>query len=388
MTDDDELLETLKQVEDPLLEDDVVSLGLVDDAYVEEGVAQLTLDFGAPYSPTERRMGEDIRDVVEELGLDVELYVTPPDRSGESIVPEVENLIAVASGKGGVGKSTVSVNLAAALADEGAKVGLLDGDVYGPTVPRMVGVEAEPGITEEDTLVPPEAYGMKLMSMAFLVGRVDDPAMLRGPMIDKILVQLLDEVEWGELDYLVVDLPPGTGDAQMTLMQNAHVDGAVVVTTPEDVAVDDVRKGVKMFDGYGTPVLGVVENMTEFRCPDCGGRHRLYGEGGGVEVAEEYGLPVLSELPMLPAIRRGNDEGAPPALADEEANEVFGTLAREVADAVGIVNRCRAADVDLEEARGFRYGERETDGVGIDDVEGPSEEESGGGVSGGLDVSE
>jgi len=188
-------------------------------------------------------MGDEIRDAVSELGVDAELSVTPPGHDPMSLVPEVENLVAVASGKGGVGKTTVSVNLAAALADRGARVGLLDGDIYGPNVPRMVGVEAEPAITADDTLVPPEAYGMKLMSMAFLLGNVEDPAMLRGPMIDKILVRLLEEVEWGRLDYLVVDLPPGTGDAQMTLLQNVDVTGSVMVTTPEDVAVDDVRKG-------------------------------------------------------------------------------------------------------------------------------------------------
>jgi len=339
-------------------------------------VAHVTVDFGAPYAPDEMDMGDEIRDAVSELGVDAELSVTPPGHDPMSLVPEVENLVAVASGKGGVGKTTVSVNLAAALADRGARVGLLDGDIYGPNVPRMVGVEAEPAITADDTLVPPEAYGMKLMSMAFLLGNVEDPAMLRGPMIDKILVRLLEEVEWGRLDYLVVDLPPGTGDAQMTLLQNVDVTGSVMVTTPEDVAVDDVRKGVRMFENYSTPVLGIVENMTAFECPDCGGRHDLFGSGGGEVVADEYEVPYLGEIPMVPEIRARNDEGAPPALGDGPASEAFGELADSVTNSVGFVNRCEVAGTEPDEVdvRGDTNDTENDDGVGGLDISEGSDE--------------
>lgn len=363
---DTELRQKLKDVTDPVLGDDIVSLGLVEEATVEDGVAHVTVEFRTPYAPDEMEMGDAIRDAVAELGLDTELSVKPPRRNSASLVPEVENLVAVASGKGGVGKTTVSVNLAAALADRGARVGLLDGDVYGPNVPRMVGVEAEPSITADDTLVPPEAYGMKLMSMAFLIGEVDDPAMLRGPMIDKILVRLLEEVEWGRLDYLIVDMPPGTGDAQLTLLQNVEVTGSVMVTTPEDVAVDDVRKGVRMFESYSTPVLGVVENMTAFECPDCGGRHDLFGSDGGEVVAKEYELTHLGKIPMVPEIRSRNDKGAPPALDDGPASEAFEELADAVSNSVGVINRCVVADIEPDEIdrRDSPDVNDEEDGVG------------------------
>jgi len=185
------------------------------------------------------------------------------------VLPDVKNVIAVASGKGGVGKSTVAVNLAAGLAELGARVGLFDADVYGPNVPRMVDAEDRPGTTGAETIVPPEQFGVTLMSMDFLVGK-DDPVIWRGPMVHKVLTQLIEDVEWGALDYMIVDLPPGTGDTQLTLLQTVPLSGAVIVTTPQEVAIDDARKGLRMFGRHDTPVLGIVENMSTFRCPDCG----------------------------------------------------------------------------------------------------------------------
>ncbi|WIV66487.1 Mrp/NBP35 family ATP-binding protein [Natrialbaceae archaeon AArc-T1-2] len=343
-----QLRERLRQVEDPALGIDIVSLGLVEDLRIDDDVARITLAFNAPYATDEMQMGDRIREVAADLGLEAKLSVTVPDRESD-ILPGVRNVIAVSSGKGGVGKTTVATNLAAGLADAGARVGLLDGDIYGPNVPKMAGVMGEPGLKEDGTLVPPEAHGVTMISMAFLTGGGDDPAVMRGPMIDKVLMQLLDDVEWGQLDYLVVDLPPGTGDAQLTLLQSVPVTGSVIVTTPEEVALDDVRKGIEMFRDHNTPVLGIVENMSAFHCPDCGGEHALFGSGGGREVAETYDVPLLEEIPMDPEIRTKGDEGAPIVLWDTAASDAFEELAGSVANRVGAVNRADVAGVDPDD---------------------------------------
>ena len=321
-----ELRERLREVEDPALGSDIVSLGLIDDLRVTDGVAELTLEFTAPYAPDEMAMGRQIREVAADLGLEAQLSVTFPDRDSGSPIPEVRNVIAVSSGKGGVGKTTVATNLAAGLADAGARVGLFDADIYGPNVPRMVGIEAEPGVTDEEK---------------------HDPAMLRGPMIDKLIVELLEDVEWNRLDYLVVDLPPGTGDAQLTLLQTVPVAGALIVTTPEDVALDDVRKGLRIFSDHDVPILGLVENMSGFHCPDCGGVHDLFGSGGGSEVAAEYDVPLLAEIPMDPEIRSRNDADGPPAvLGGGPAAEPLSELVDAVTNRVGAVGRAAVSGVD------------------------------------------
>lgn len=344
-----QLRERLRLVEDPALGIDIVSLGLVSDLRIEDGVAEITLEFNAPYATDEMEMGDRIREVVADLGLETRLSVTVPQREPENPIPGVRNVIAVSSGKGGVGKTTVATNLATGLADEGARVGLLDGDIYGPNVPKMIGIDGEPGMTDEGTLVPPEAYGVKVISMAFLTRGNDDPAVLRGPMVDKILVQLIEDVEWGKLDYLVVDLPPGTGDAQLTLVQTLPVTGSVVVTTPEEVALDDVRKGIEMFRNHDTPVLGIAENMSAYHCPDCGGEHALFGRGGGREVAETYDVPLLEEIPMNPEIRTRSDDGAPVVLWDAAASEPLESLVESVANRVGAVNRAAVAGIDPDD---------------------------------------
>ena len=217
-------------------------------------------------------------------------------------LPGVKNLVAVSSGKGGVGKSTVAANLAATLAEAGLSVGLLDADVYGPNAPAMLGcTDASPATTAGDEIVPREARGVSVMSMDFIVGE-EDPVIWRGPMVDDVLKQLTADVTWGELDYLVVDLPPGTGDAQLTLVQHLPVTGAVVVTTPQPVAVDDARRGLQQFARYDVPILGVVENMHSFRCPDCGGTHDIFGEGGGDDLEAEFDVPVLARIPLDPTV--------------------------------------------------------------------------------------
>ena len=217
-------------------------------------------------------------------------------------------------------------------------------DVYGPNVPRMLDADQQPQATPDETLVPPEKYGMKLMSMDFLLGE-DDPVIWRGPMVHKVLTQLWEDVEWGSLDYMVVDLPPGTGDTQLTLLQSVPVTGAVIVTTPQEVAIDDARKGLEMFGEHETPVLGVVENMSSFRCPDCGSEHAIFGEGGGEAFAGDAQMPFLGEIPLDPAIREGGDAGEPMVLDEgSETGEALRSFVRNTADNQGIVHRRRHAD--------------------------------------------
>ncbi|PSP96889.1 MRP family ATP-binding protein [Halobacteriales archaeon QS_4_70_19] len=342
MVDRNDVLDALRGVEDPDLGDDIVSLGLVNDVTVGDAIS-VDLALGAPYSPTETAIAEEVRTVLSKFGLSVELSasvdrgVAPEDQ----ILPGVKNIVAVASGKGGVGKSTVAVNLAAGLADRGARVGLFDADVYGPNVPRMLDAGEQPKATQDGTMIPPEKYGMKLMSMDFLVGE-DDPVIWRGPMVHKVITQLWEDVEWGALDYMVVDLPPGTGDTQLTMLQSVPVSGAVIVTTPQEVALDDARKGLRMFGKHDTPVLGIVENMAGFRCPDCGSTHDIFGAGGGERFAEGNDMPFLGSVPLDPAVREGGDDGRPAVLDDDsETGEALREFVRTAADMQGIVHRRR-----------------------------------------------
>ncbi len=339
--DESEVTELLGSVTDPDLERDIVSLGLVNDVEVTDGEAHVSLALGTPYAPNETAIASDVREVLQEAGLEVQLSAKyeRPDDEGDHPLTSVKNIIAVSSGKGGVGKSTISVNLATALADRGARVGLFDADVYGPDVPRMVGETERPRATADEKLVPPEQYGVKLMSMAFLVGE-DDPVIWRGPMVHKVLTQLWEDVEWGSLDYLVIDLPPGTGDTQLTMLQTIPLTGAIIVTTPQQVAIDDARKGLEMFSQHETIVLGIVENMRTFRCPDCGSTHDIFGTGGGEQLAEEADLPFLGSIPLDPDIRTGGDQGRPIVLdEDSETGEALREFGGTVADQLGIINR-------------------------------------------------
>jgi ATP-binding protein involved in chromosome partitioning len=332
----------LGRIDDPDLGDDLVSLGLVNAVSVEDGVAKVSLALGAPYAPRESAIAAEVREVLGEAGLDVELTAKLPSSArDDEVLPGVKNVVAVASGKGGVGKSTVAVNLAAGLSKLGARVGLFDTDVYGPNVPRMLGAEDPPTATEDDTIVPPERFGVKLVSMAFLVGE-DDPVIWRGPMVHQVLTQLVEDVEWGELDYLVLDLPPGTGDTQLTILQTLPLTGAVIVTTPEEVAIDDARKGIRMFGKHDTNVLGLVENMSSFVCPDCGSEHDVFGSGGGRGLAEANGLPYLGGVPLDPAVRTGTE---PMVLKhDDPTADAFRVVTEGVANNVGVVNRRRVSN--------------------------------------------
>ena len=254
--------------------------------------------------------------------------------------PNLGRVLAISSGKGGVGKTTVATNLAVALARGGARVGIMDADIYGPNVPRMMGVDEAPPVVD-NRIKPLQAHGVKLMSLGFLVER-DQPAIWRGPIVMKIITQFLRDVDWGELDYFLVDMPPGTGDAQLSLVQATRVHGAVIVTTPQPVAVGDALRGARMFQRVSVPVLGIVENMSWLECAGCGARTSLFGSGGGRGLADELGVPVLGEIPLYPPVRSGGDEGVPIVLSEPEsaAARALEDAARRVVDAV---ERARAA---------------------------------------------
>jgi ATP-binding protein involved in chromosome partitioning len=243
------------------------------------------------------------------------------------LLPGVDHFIAVSSGKGGVGKSTVAANLAAALAQQGRRVGLLDADIYGPNIPVMFGEKRRPQVTGErgkERIVPLEAHGVKLMSLGFLL-EDEQPAIMRGPLVTGVLKQFLEQVEWGELDVMVIDLPPGTGDAQLSLVQTIDIDGAVMVTTPQDVSTGDVRRAIRMFERVNTDVLGIIENMSGFICPSCGDRHEIFGSGGGRSLSESMGVAYLGEVPLDTAVRTAGDTGQPTALSapDSPAGKAF-----------------------------------------------------------------
>jgi ATP-binding protein involved in chromosome partitioning len=250
--------------------------------------------------------------------------------------PHLGRILAISSGKGGVGKSTVASNLAVSLAREGARVGLMDADIYGPNMPRMMGVQEQPRVDQvRQQIIPLEAHGVKLMSLGFMIER-DQPAIWRGPIVMKVVTQFLRDVAWGELDYLLVDMPPGTGDAQLSLVQATHVHGGLIVTTPQEVAVGDALRGAKMFERVGVPVLGIVENMSWFVCPHCDEPSPLFGSGGGARLASELGIPLLGEIPLVPAVLAAGDSGVPIVVSDPDspASVALREVAARVAEAV------------------------------------------------------
>jgi ATP-binding protein involved in chromosome partitioning len=253
--------------------------------------------------------------------------------------PKLGRIIAVSSGKGGVGKSTVCVNLAVSLARDGAKVGILDADIYGPNIPRMMGVNEAPRVIGE-RIIPLEAYGVKIMSLGFIIER-DQPAIWRGPIVMKIITQFLGDVDWGQLDYLLVDMPPGTGDAQLSLVQATNVHGAIIVTTPQEVSVGDALRGAKMFQRVGVPVIGIVENMSWLECPHCGKPTALFGSGGGQRLADELELPLLGQIPLAPNVTQGGDAGTPIVIADPRSapaaalGRIAATVAAGAAEGAG-----------------------------------------------------
>ncbi len=312
---EDQIRETLKQVKYPGFSRDIVSFGIIRQITLQEGLCKVTMELTA----SDPRVADQIRRESEETlralaGIQaVEVAIAVKTAAPGSVqkieVKGIRYSVAVASGKGGVGKSTVAVNLALALAQSGAKVGLMDCDIYGPSIPLMMNVKGAPQV-EGEMIVPVMSHGIKLMSMGFLIDG-DAPVIWRGPMISQAIRQFIHNVLWGELDFLVIDLPPGTGDAQLSLCQTIPLTGAVMVTTPQEVALTDVRKAVGMFQKVNVPILGIVENMSYFLCPDNGKRYDIFGSGGGRQEADRLGVPLLGQIPIEMAIREGGDHGKP-----------------------------------------------------------------------------
>ena len=341
---EESILDALRQIKDPDLHKDIVTLGFIRDLKIEGGDVSFRIVLTTPACPVKAEMEAASRDIVLGLPGVTSVKVTmdaevPKGRGlGEKVVVEgVKNIIAVSSGKGGVGKSTVAVNLAVSLALDGAHVGLMDADVYGPNVPIMLGVsDARPEV-DVNRLVPIEAYGVKLMSMALLQPG-DKPMIVRGPILHGLVKQFLSDVKWGELDYLIVDMPPGTGDVQLSLAQLVPVQGAVLVTTPQDVAIADVRRALRMFETVAIPVLGIVENMSYFVAPDTGTRYNIFGEGGGERLSHMYHVPFLGAIPLGIDVREGGDKGVPVVVSrpDSPQAQAFRGVAEEVARYVSI----------------------------------------------------
>lgn len=338
------VLEALRQIQDPDLHKDIVTLGFIKDLKIDGGDVSFRIVLTTPACPVREEMEGAARRLVGEISgvqtVNVKMDAEVPKGRGlgEKVsVPGVRNIIAVSSGKGGVGKSTVAVNVAVALALDGARVGLMDADVYGPNVPLMLGANNARPEVEGNKLVPIEAYGVRLMSMAVLQPG-DKPMIVRGPILHGLVKQFLSDVLWGELDYLIVDMPPGTGDVQLSLAQLVPVQGAVLVTTPQEVAVMDVRRALRMFETVAVPVLGVVENMSYFIAPDTGTRYDIFGEGGGQKLAEQYGVPFLGAVPLGMEVRAGGDAGVPVVVSQPDSPQAiaFRRVAEEVARQVSI----------------------------------------------------
>ncbi|HOC56539.1 MAG TPA: Mrp/NBP35 family ATP-binding protein [Verrucomicrobiota bacterium] len=338
MLTEDDIRNALRAVKYPGYNRDVVSFGLVKQIAVSGGTVKVSMQLATARPDIAGQIKVESEQALKALPGAAQVHVEvglPGTRPGspnpweqQRRVPGIRRIIAVASGKGGVGKSTVSVNLACALHQLGAKVGLLDCDIYGPTVPLMMGVRQTPTLSDREKMVPPVNYGVKLMSMGFLV-EGDQPVIWRGPMIMKTIQQFFSEVEWGDLDILVVDLPPGTGDAQLSVCQTVPLDGGVIVTTPQEASLGVVRKGIAMFQKVNVPILGIVENMSYFTTPG-GERVEIFGHGGGQAEAARQGIPFLGEVPLFTEIREGGDRGVPAVVAgaDRPAGRVFVEIAR------------------------------------------------------------
>lgn len=340
------VLEALSQIVDPDLRKDIVTLGFIKDLKIEDGDVSFRIVLTTPACPVKEEFETTAKKLVGEIegvkSVSVTMDAQVPQGRGIAnnvALPGVKNIIAVSSGKGGVGKSTVAVNLAVSLALDGAKVGLMDADVYGPNVPLMLGIGAiQPQVSPKGQLVPITAHGVKMISMAVLVPP-DKPMILRGPMLHGVVRQFLTDVDWGELDYLIVDMPPGTGDVQLSLAQLVPVQGAVLVTTPQAVSLSDVRRAYAMFQQVNVPVLGVVENMSYFVPPDMPEkRYDIFGTGGGQKLAEQFKIKLLGEVPLGLEVREGGDQGIPVVVSkpDSPQAKAFRTAAEEVARQISI----------------------------------------------------
>ncbi len=337
----DAVVAALRTVDDPELHRDLVTLNMIKDIVIEGSTVGLTVELTTPACPLRGKIEADVRAALATVPgvAHVELQITAQVRSmfggkpGKEPIPGIRNTIAVASGKGGVGKSTVAVNLAASLMLEGAKVGLLDADIYGPSIPIMLGTNEAPVPTADNRLNPIYAHNMTLMSVGFINRQDDKPIIWRGPMVAGLLTQFLRQVAWGELDYLVIDLPPGTGDAQLTLTQALPLSGSLIVTQPAQVALSDAQKGIQMFKQLDVPLLGIIENMSYYENPVNGEKVYLLGKGGGARAAARYGVPLLGEIPLDPQMSESGDAGVPLVIGHPESplSQAYRDIARLVA---------------------------------------------------------
>ena len=340
------VLQALSAVQDPDLRRDIVSLGFVKDLVIDRGRVAFTVELTTPACPVKDLMREQARAAVAALPgvTDVEIEMTAAVRAAgipdatRAAIPGVKNVIAVGAGKGGVGKTTVAVNLAVALSQRGSRVGILDGDIYGPNVPMMLGLSAQLA-TDGQKILPAEKYGIQVVSMAFLTN--DDSAVIwRGPMLHGAIQQFFREVAWDGLDYLVVDMPPGTGDVALSLSQTVPVSGAVVVTTPQQVSLADTRRAVRMYQKLNIRVTGLIENMSHYACPQCGHEADIFGHGAGEGLAGEMGIPFLGRVPIYQPIREGGDSGHPIVIAepDSVAARAFVSVAEQAAAQISIAS--------------------------------------------------
>jgi len=343
-----EILDALGTVMDPDLNRDIVSLNFIKDLKIDGGAVSFTIELTTPACPMKKEMERMALEAVtavpgvKTVEINMTASVTSAARKEKQAIEGVRNVIAVGSGKGGVGKSTVTVNLAIALAQSGAAVGILDADIYGPNIPLMMGITGHPYAIGE-RIQSLANYGVRLMSMGFLMEEDDTPVIWRGPMLHSVIQQFIRQVDWGELDYLLIDLPPGTGDVQLSLTQTVPLTGAVVVSTPQDVALQDARKAIQMFRQVDVTVLGIVENMSYFECPKCGEISHIFSHGGGAKTAERYEVPFLGEVPLTAVLREGGDAGKPVVAMTPTAPaaEAFRQIAARTAAQVSIVNAAK-----------------------------------------------
>jgi ATP-binding protein involved in chromosome partitioning len=346
VVDQSAVLEALRAVKDPDLHRDIVALGFVKELRIEDGRVAFTIELTTPACPVKDAMREQARQVVAAMpgvsGVEVKMTAsvrTARQPGGElSAIPGVKNIVAVGAGKGGVGKTTLAVNLAAALSALGSRVGMVDGDIYGPNVPMMLGVGGQLE-SDGEKIVPAEKFGIKVVSMGFLATD-DSPLIWRGPMLHSVVRQFFHEVRWGELDYLVIDMPPGTGDVALSLSQTVPVAGAIVVTTPQEVSLADSRRAVRMYQKLNIPVLGLIENMSYFVCPNCSHESDIFGRGGGERTATEMDVPFLGRIPIYEPIREGSDSGHPLVIAepDSAVARAFFAAAEQLAAQVSIAS--------------------------------------------------
>jgi ATP-binding protein involved in chromosome partitioning len=340
------VLQALSSVQDPEIHRDLVSLNMIRDIRISGADVSFEVVLTTPACPLKGRIERECREAIAtipgigrvEVRMGAKVPASRPMAAGPGGIPGVKNSIAIASGKGGVGKSTVSVNLAVALAETGATVGLLDADVYGPSIPLMMGIHRMPEMDAEQRILPLEAHGVKLMSLGFILPDASTPVIWRGPMIAKTLNQFLHQVRWGDLDYLLIDLPPGTGDAQLTLSQTLAMSGVVIVTTPQDVAMTIASRVLVMFRNMKVPILGIVENMGTFICPTCHHETPIFSQGGGRKASEHLGVPFLGEIPLDGEVCEGGDEGRPILLRNpgSPSAEVFRRIAQNLAARVSV----------------------------------------------------